>query len=146
MDLLVWLCSRDAFKFQLSKINGIFDVSLSIVPFAKESKRRKRIIEISLQIFDRLSNDFKTKYIENRKKLYELLADNEYNFILCGESNNAYISHYNHIVMSNIVRWYKLAGNDSKSAKAEKELLKIKGTLVIPSIPVEIYTPEEKRS
>ena len=45
--------------------------------------------------------------------------------------------------LRNILQWYKLAGNKTKAAKAEKELLEVKSKLIFPSFPVTIYTPEQ---
>ena len=141
--LLCWLNSTNGFKFRLTKINGIFEVCLSLVAETKEVQQRKHIIELSLQILDRLSDDDKKKYATNRKELYELLADNEYSFLLSDDPDNAAVPHYNQMFLRNILQWYKLAGNKTKAAKAEKELLEVKSKLIFPSFPVTIYTPEQ---
>jgi len=143
MFLLGWLSSTNKFTYQLTKIDGIFEVSLSLVSKTNEPKKRKHVIELALQIREKLNDEDKKKYAANRKELYELLADNEYAFILPDDSNNAAIPHYNHMFLRNILQWYTLAGNDVKAAKAEKELMEIKSKLIIPSFPVTLYTPEQ---
>lgn len=143
MFLLGWLSTSNKFKYQLTKIDGIFEISLSLVSKTKEPQKRKHIIELSLQILKKLSNDDRKKYATNKNELYELLADNEYSFILPDDPNNAAVPIYNHMFLRNILQWYTLAGNDTKAAKAEKELLEVKNKIIIPSSPVTIYTPEQ---
>ena len=143
MHILGWVASFNKFHYQLTKISGIFEISLSLVSKITEPHKRKRIIEIALQIREKLKDDDKKKYAAKRKELYELLADNEYSFILPEEPNNLAVPIYNHMFLRNILHWYTLAGNNVKVAKAEKELLEVKSKLNIPSFPVTIYTPEQ---
>lgn len=143
MCLLGWVASSNKFHYQLSKIGGIFDVCLSLVSIINEPYKRKHIIELALQIREKLNDEDKKKYAANRKELYELLADNEYSFILPDDPNNAAVPLYNHMFLRNILQWYTLAGNNVKVAKAEKELLEVKSKLKIPSFPVTLYTPEQ---
>lgn len=143
MHILGWVASSNKFHYQLTKISGIFEISLSLVSKITEPHKRKRIIEIALQIREKLKDDDKQKYAAKRKELYELLADNEYSFILPEEPNNLAVPIYNHMFLRNILQWYTLAGNNVKAAKAEKELLEVKSKLNIPSFPVTIYTPEQ---
>ena len=143
MHILGWVASFNKFHYQLTKISGIFEISLSLVSKITEPHKRKRIIEIALQIREKLKDDDKKKYAAKRKELYELLADNEYSFILPEEPNNLAVPIYNHMFLRNILHWYTLAGNNVKVAKAEKELLEVKCKLNIPSFPVTIYTPEQ---
>ena len=143
MFLLGWLSSTNKFTYQLTKIDGIFEACLSLVSKINEPQKRKHIIELALQIREKLNDEDKKKYAANRKELYELLADNEYAFILPDDPNNAAVPHYNHMFLRNILQWYTLAGNDVKAAKAEKELMGFKSKLIIPSFPVTLYTPEQ---
>lgn len=143
MFLLGWLSSTNKFKYQLTKIDGIFEVCLSLVSKTKEPPKRKHIIELSLKIREKLSNDDRTKYAANKNELYELLADNEYSFILPDDPNNAAVPIYNHMFLRNILQWYTLAGNNVKAAKAEKELFEVKSKIIIPSSSETIYTPEQ---
>lgn len=143
MHILGWLASSNKFHYQLTKISGIFEISLSLVSKITEPHKRKHIIEIALQIREKLKDDDKKKYAATRKELYELLADNEYSFILPEEPKNLAVPIYNHMFLRNILQWYTLAGNNVKVAKAEKELLEVKSKLNIPSFPVTIYTPEQ---
>jgi len=143
MHILGWVASSNKFHYQLTKISGIFEISLSLVSKITEPHKRKRIIEIALQIREKLKDDDKKKYAAKRKELYELLADNEYFFILPEEPNNLTVPIYNHMFLRNILQWYTLAGNNVKVAKAEKELLEVKSKLNIPSFSVTIYTPEQ---
>lgn len=141
--ILGWVASSNKFHYQLTKIDGIFDVCLSLVSKIIEPHKRKRIIELALQIREKLKDDDKKKYATKRKELYEYLADNEYSFILPDDPNNAAVPLYNHMFLRNILQWYTLAGNDVKASKAEKELLEVKCKLNIPSFPVTLYTPEQ---
>lgn len=142
--LLGWLCPSSGEKnYTLTKIDNIFEVCLSLVNNTSEPLKLKNIIELSLKILERLGTEDKNKYVTKRKELYELLADNEYAFLLPDDANNLAIPHYNHMYLRKILQWYKLAGNDLKAANAEKELWKVRGKLVIPSFPVKIYTPED---
>lgn len=143
MHILGWVASSNKFHYQLTKISGIFEISLSLVSKITEPHKRKRIIELALQIREKLKDDDKKKYAAKRKELYEFLADNEYSFILPDDPNNAAVPLYNHMFLRNILQWYTLAGNDVKAAKAEKELLEVKSKLNIPSFPVTLYTPEQ---
>lgn len=141
--LLGWLSSTHKFQYQLTKIGEIFETCLSLVSKTNDPRKRKHIIEIALQIREKLNDDDKKKYADKRKELFELLADNEYSFILPDDPNNAAVPHYNHMFLRNILQWYKLADNDTKAAKAEKELIEIKSKLIIPSFPVRLYTPKQ---
>lgn len=141
--LLGWLTSSNKFQYQFTKINNIFDICLSLVSKSNEPQKRKHVIELALQILEKLTDKDKKKYAIKRKELYELLADNEYSFILQDDPNNAAVSHYNHMFLRNILQWYTLAGNNAKAAKAEKALMEVKGKLIIPSFPVTIYTPKQ---
>lgn len=141
--LLGWLTSSHKFHYQLTKINNIFEVCISLVAKANEPQLRKHIIELALQIRERLTDEDKKKYAAKRKELYEQLADNEYSFILLDDPNNAAVPIYNHMFLRNILQWYTLAGNDVKAAKAEKELLEAKSKIIIPSFPVTLYTPKQ---
>lgn len=82
MFILGWVASSNKFHYQLSKIDGIFEVCLSLVSKIIEPQKRKHIIELALQIREKLKDEDKKKYADKRKELYELLADNEYSFIL----------------------------------------------------------------
>lgn len=141
--LLGWLTSSNRYKYQLTKIDGIFNVCLSLVSKSSEPQMRKHIIKLGLQILEKLTDEDKKKYAPKRKELYELLADNEYSFILQEDPNNAAVPHYNHMFLRHILQWYTLAGNTAKASKAEKELMEVKNKLIIPSFPVTIYTPEQ---
>lgn len=143
MFLLGWLYSSSKYQYQFTKIKGIFEVCLSLVSKTKEPQKRKHIIELALQIREKLNDEDKKKYAAKRKELYELLADNEYSFILSDDPNNAAVPIYNHMYLRNILQWYKLAGNAVKATKAEKELLEVKSKIIIPSFPVTLYTPEQ---
>lgn len=141
--LLGWIISSNKFKYQLTKIDRMFVVSLSLLSKTSEPQRRKHIIKLALKIWEKLTDEEKRKSTAKRKELYELLADNEYSFILQDDPNNAAVSHYNHMFLRHILQWYTLAGNSSKASKAEKELMAIKDKLIIPSFPVTIYTPDQ---
>ena len=141
--LLGWLYSSNKFQYRFTKINGVFDMCLSLVSKSKEPQKRKHILKLAIQIREKLNDEDKKKYAAKRKELYELLADNEYSFILPDDPNNAAIPHYNHMFLRNILQWYTLAGNDVKATKAEKELMEVKCKLTIPSFPVTLYTPEQ---
>lgn len=143
MFILGWVTTSNKFHYQLSKIEGIFEVCLSLVSKIIEPQKRKHIIELALQIREKLKDEDKKKYATKRKELYELLADNEYSFILQDDPNNSAIPFYNHMFLRNILQWYTLAGNNDKAAKAEKELQEVKYKLKFPSFPVTIYTPEQ---
>lgn len=143
MFILGWVASSNRFHYQISKIDGIFEECLSLVSKIIDPQKRKHIIELALQIREKLKDEDKKKYAAKRKELYELLADNEYSFILPDDPNNAAVPFYNHMFLRNILQWYTLAGNDIKVAKAEKELLEIKCKLNFPSFPVTIYNPEQ---
>ena len=45
--------------------------------------------------------------------------------------------------LRNILQWYTLAENEVKATKAEKELLEAKSKIIIPSFPVNLYTPDQ---
>lgn len=141
--LLGWLTSTYKFQYQLTKINNIFEVCISLVAKTNEPQLRKHIIELALQVREKLTDEDKQKYAIKRKELYEQLADNEYSFILPDDPNNAAVPIYNHMFLRNILQWYKLAGNAVKAAKAEKKLWEVKKKIIIPSFPVTIYTPEQ---
>lgn len=143
MRLIGWVASSNKFHYQISKISGVFEVCLTLVSKINEPLKRKHIIELALQIREKLKDEDKQKYAAKRKELYELLADNEYSFLLPEDPKNAAVPLYNHMFLRNILQWYTLAGNDIKAAKAEKELREVKFKLNIPSFPVTLYTPEQ---
>ncbi|MBD5184242.1 MAG: DUF4209 domain-containing protein [Bacteroidales bacterium] len=143
ISILGWLTSTNKFKYQLTKIDRMFEVSLSLLSKTSEPQRRKHIIKLALKVWEKQTDEEKRKSTAKRKELYELLADNEYSFILPDDPNNAAVPHLNHMFLRHILQWYTLAGNSSKVSKAEKELMAIKDKLVIPSFPVTIYTPDQ---
>lgn len=143
MFFLNLLTSNNGKQIHFTKISGIFDVCISLVTKFKDPQKRKKIIEISLFIFEKLNNEDKYIYANKKKELYELLADNEYSFLIMDDPKNAAIPHYNHMFLRNIVQWYSLAGNNVKAAKAEKQLIEVKAKLQFPPIPITIYTPED---
>ena len=141
--LLCWVISSNKFKYHITKIDRMFEVCLSLLSKTSEPQRRKHIIKLALKIWEKLTDEEKRKSTAKRKELYELLADNEYSFILQDDPNNAAVAHYNHMFLRHILQWYTLAGNSSKASKAEKELMAIKDKLIIPSFPITMYTPDQ---
>lgn len=124
---------------KLSKISGLYDKCEKLLNECNEPFKRKNLIETCIHIYSRLLEQDKNKYKPRIKELYEQLADNEYNFLLQETEGDFGAPHQNHIMLQDIVSWYKLSGNVEKFNKATKELIEVKSKLYIPSFPVNLY-------
>lgn len=131
-------------NFKVENIDGISDVCELLIINTDNPNLKKRLIENAIKICSKLIGKDSIRYPLEIKKFQEVLADNEYNFILDDDGTNIVTPHQNHHILQRIFSLYHCAGAIEKRDKAEQELIKIKNKLQYPSFSLRLYTDSEE--
>lgn len=133
----------DISGFKVTQIPNFYCLCEPILDRIKEKQRRKRLITNMIDICDKLKNS-DSIFSEYKKSLYELLADNEMQFVLDEDDNNGMIAHINHNILQNIKMWYKEAGNHTKMNEIEQQIIQLKHSRKFITFQHNLYSKEQE--